>query len=243
MTPSVRTLGIIPARYGSTRFPGKPLVDISGKSMIQRVWEQASLAKLDTLVVATDDDRIYEFVASFGTAMMTSPHHMSGTDRCAEVADRLDPDFGYDVVINVQGDQPFIDPDIIDRLILSVAEPDVEISTLCCPIKSSRELLDPASVKVVLATSGKALYFSRSPIPFVQGRDTSEWTESYSFKKHIGTYGFKRRVLSQVAALAATPLEGAEQLEQLRWLERGYSISVIEVTSEVKSIDRPEDLD
>lgn len=242
MIPSVRTLGVIPARYGSKRFPGKPLVDIKGKSMIQRVWEQASLARLDALVVATDDERIYEHVAAFGTAMMTSPHHLSGTDRCAEVCDRLDPDCGYDVVVNVQGDQPFIDPDIIDRLLKSVAEPDVEISTLCCPITSSRDLLQPDIVKVVCTANSKALYFSRSPIPFVQGHDPRQWADTFSFKKHIGTYAFRRRVLSQLANLAPTPLEEAEQLEQLRWLEHGYAIDLVHINSDVKAVDTPEDL-
>jgi 3-deoxy-manno-octulosonate cytidylyltransferase (CMP-KDO synthetase) len=243
MTPSVRVLGIIPARYESKRFPGKPLAQINGRSMIQRVWEQASLAKLDNLIVATDDDRIYEHVAQFGSVIMTSGQHQSGTDRCAEAVNRMDPDCGYDIIVNIQGDQPFIDPGIIDSLVRSVAEPDIEISTLSCPVSSSRDLLDPGVVKVVVDRNGHALYFSRSPIPFLQGHDPTRWSDQFPYKKHIGTYAFRRRVIDQLAQLPSGLLEVAEQLEQLRWLEHGYTIRVVEIEGDVKAVDRPEDID
>lgn len=240
--PAVRTLGIIPARYGSKRFPGKPLAEIRGKTMIQRVWEQASLAKLDHLVIATDDDRIYEHAADFGVVVMTSPDHASGTDRCAEAAERVDPHGQYDVVLNIQGDQPFIDPEYIDRLVRTVAEPNVDVATLCCRLSSSRDLLDPAIVKVVVSINGTALYFSRSPVPYVQGHEPGEWTARFAFQKHIGTYAFKRRILSALSVLTTTPLEEAEQLEQLRWLEHGYTINLVDVPADILSVDRPEDI-
>jgi 3-deoxy-manno-octulosonate cytidylyltransferase (CMP-KDO synthetase) len=210
--------------------------------MIQRVWEQASLAGLDKLVVATDDARIYDHVSAFGHVVMTSPHHLTGTDRCAEAIEQVDPEYTCDVVINIQGDQPFIDPIVIMQLARAAAERDLDMSTLSCPIEQGPDLVNPAIVKVVVDANDEALYFSRSPVPFVQGIDRGAWLESHPFRKHIGTYAFKRSVLAQLGRLPSTPLEQAEQLEQLRWLEHGYAIYVHHIATDIRSIDTPEQL-
>lgn len=238
----MKVAGIIPARYGSTRFPGKPLAIIHGKSMIRRVYEQAAKAKkLSVVVVATDDQRIMNEVERFGgKAMMTSPDHHSGTDRCAEVLDALDEKF--DVVINIQGDEPFIDPEKIDLLTGMFDNPGVDIATLSTKIKDRTELENPNVVKLVKALTGKALYFSRSVIPFLRNPDSNSPVKPHDFLKHIGIYAYRSAVLHRIVKLEPGVLEKAESLEQLRWLEHGFHIYVSETESEGFAVDTPEDL-
>lgn len=232
----MRILGIIPARYASTRFPGKPLAMIGGQSMIERVVEQARKAsKLDAVLVATDDHRIFDHVHSFGAeAVMTSPDHQSGTERCLEAAQSLTGTI--DAVINIQGDEPFIQADQIDA-VAGLIDDGAEIATLARPM-SYTLASDPNKVKVVIDRHGKALYFSRSPIP--HHRDGA--AEESTFLKHLGIYGYRYGTLQHIAQLEPTPLEIAEKLEQLRWLESGYSIHVAETDYESPAIDTPEDL-
>ncbi|MCK4676613.1 MAG: 3-deoxy-manno-octulosonate cytidylyltransferase [Bacteroidales bacterium] len=236
-------IGIIPARYGSTRFPGKPLAMINGKSMIQRVFEQAEKSKrLSEILVATDDERIATHVEGFGgVAMMTSPDHKNGTERCAEVINHMD-NFNYDVVVNIQGDEPFLNPDQIDELIACFQDPEVQIATLATKIETTPELADTSSVKVVIDNQGNAIYFSRSIIPFIRDVKTPNWVNSYPFYKHIGIYAFRTKTLIKIARLAPTPLELAESLEQLRWMVNGYKIHVKVVTTKSVGIDKPDDL-
>jgi 3-deoxy-manno-octulosonate cytidylyltransferase (CMP-KDO synthetase) len=238
--------GIIPARYASTRFPGKPLADILGKSMICRVYEQASAASsLSEVWVATDDQRIYNHVADFGgKVMMTSTSHRTGTERCMETVNMLEKDGKhFDVVINIQGDEPFIDPLQIDKVAGCFIRPEVDIATLMKEIGSNDELFSPNIIKVVADHNGKAIYFSRSPIPYLRGKDESEWTNVHKYFKHIGIYAFRTEILKKVTKLTPTPLETAESLEQLRWIENGYAIHIEETQSESHSVDTPEDLD
>lgn len=238
------TLAIIPARFASTRFPGKPLVDIDGKSMIQRVYEQASMAKsLAKVVVATDDERIFAHVEGFGgNVVMTSTQHRSGTDRCAEVLAHFQNDYPY--VVNVQGDEPFIQPQQIDLLVHFIQTKNFGIATLSKRIELLETINNHNVVKVVFGQkSGNALYFSRSPIPFVRDVPADQWLEKFTFFKHIGLYAFRAETLPKLAALPPTPLEVAESLEQLRWLEHGYSIGVVETPWETQGIDVPEDLE
>jgi 3-deoxy-manno-octulosonate cytidylyltransferase (CMP-KDO synthetase) len=235
-------LGIIPARFASTRFPGKPLVDIRGKSMIQRVYEQASQARcLDKVVVATDDERIFRHVLGFGGEVrMTDPAHRSGTDRCAELAQML-PE--AEIVLNIQGDEPFIQPQQIDLLVDTLLErPGFAIATLAKRIEEAEQLYNPNVVKVVFAPAQGALYFSRHPIPYLRGVPPEGWLAQHDFFKHIGLYGFRREALRSVAALPPSPLEEAESLEQLRWLENGWRIAVARTEWETTGIDTPEDL-
>lgn len=242
MQPQQKTLGIIPARYASTRFPGKPLVDIDGKSMIRRVYEQVCAASLiDEVVVATDDARIYEHVQAFGgKVQMTASSHRSGTDRCAELADQMSQ---FDIVVNIQGDEPFINPGQIDQVIQPLMEqPKVEIATLAKRLKDQDALFDPNVVKVVFNQKRQALYFSRSTIPYLRDVPTTQWLDQAKFYKHIGIYGFRREVLLELAKLVPGILEQYESLEQLRWLEAGYSIHVGVTQWETFGIDRPEDL-
>lgn len=240
----MKVLGVIPARYESTRFPGKPLVDIRGKSMIARVYERCCKAKnLDQVIVATDDQRIYDHVASFGgQVMMTSERHRSGTDRCAEVAAKLQE---LEIVVNIQGDEPFIDPNQIDQLVRLFDEEssEVDIATLAKKIDSEKALLDPNIVKVVFNARSEALYFSRSTIPFVRNLASSQWLRHHDFYKHIGIYAFRNEVLQKCAALSQGRLEIMESLEQLRWLEAGYNISIGLTELETMGIDTPEDLE
>lgn len=235
-------LGVIPARFASTRFPGKPLADIGGKSMIRRVYEQAAKAKcLDELIVATDDERIVEHVLAFGgEVMLTRDDHPSGTDRCAEVARRY-PEAQR--ILNIQGDEPFIQPEQIDLLMETlVANRRFSIATLAKKMEDPGLLSNPNVVKVVFSQKQGALYFSRHPIPFLRGVKPEEWLSQHTFYKHIGLYAFRRGALLQVARLAPTPLERAESLEQLRWLEHGLGIAVGITTWETVGIDMPEDL-
>jgi 3-deoxy-manno-octulosonate cytidylyltransferase (CMP-KDO synthetase) len=236
-------LGIIPARYGSTRFPGKPLVNINGKSMIQRVYEQSCKSKrLGKVIIATDDERILRHVADFGGEVaMTSPRHLSGTDRCAEIIGRESGK--WDAVVNIQGDEPYIQPEQIDLLCSCFELPDVSIATLVKRINSPEELFNHNNVKVVLNKRNEAIYFSRSPIPYNRNFPEQEWLKHSVYYKHIGIYGYRSKVLSEIASLSKTNLEVTESLEQLRWIENGYSIHAAVTTFETVSIDTPEDLE
>lgn len=239
-----KTLVIIPARYESTRFPGKPLALLGGKPVIQWVWEAVSpMAEVAKAVVATDDSRILSAVEGFGgVAMMTSSTHRSGTDRCAEVLAALEArGERYDAVVNVQGDEPFITADTVRTLIRALDGSD--IATLCTPIHDNAELFSPNNVKVVFATDGRALYFSRQPIPYQRGVAEGEWVARHRYFKHIGIYGFAGDTLSRVARLPQGELERCESLEQLRWLENGFSIAVSEVAEASVGIDTPADLE
>jgi 3-deoxy-manno-octulosonate cytidylyltransferase (CMP-KDO synthetase) len=233
-------LGIIPARYASTRFPGKPLVIIDGKPMIQRVYEQALKSDLDAVVVATDDVRIADTVRSFGgNVVMTSENHPSGTDRCAEALTIFEGD--WKAVVNIQGDEPYIQPSQINA-IASLLKNGAPIATLVKKIDNTEELNNINSPKVVKSTNGDALYFSRQPIPFQKGVDISDWLKHGTYYKHIGIYGYQSAVLPQLTQLKQGILEMAESLEQLRWLENGYSIMTAETTENTVAIDTPEDL-
>jgi 3-deoxy-manno-octulosonate cytidylyltransferase (CMP-KDO synthetase) len=235
-------LGIIPARYASTRFPGKPLVDIAGKSMIQRVYEQAKkCAQLSEVIVATDDDRIFEHVQGFGgKAVMTSSSHQSGTDRCAEVAEKY---LEFDVIINIQGDEPYIDPEQINKLISCFKEADTQLATLIKKVSNEQDLHNTNSPKVIVNKNSEAIYFSRSPLPHIRGQEPQNWLQHFTYFKHIGIYGYRADILKQITKLPVSPLEKAESLEQLRWVENGYKIRVAETEIETIAIDTPEDLD
>jgi 3-deoxy-manno-octulosonate cytidylyltransferase (CMP-KDO synthetase) len=238
---NLKAIGIIPARYASTRFPGKPLVDIAGKSMIQRVYEQASKAKsLSKVVVATDDVRIADEVKRFGGEFVfTSPEHQSGTDRCAEVIEQLP---GYDIVINIQGDEPFIEPAQIELLASCFTEEKVQLATLIKSINSQESVYNPNSPKVVIDINGRAMYFSRSPIPFIRNGEPGVWAEKHQFYKHIGIYGYRTESLKAITKLPPSSLEIAESLEQLRWIENGFYIQTKITDLETVAIDTPEDL-
>lgn len=238
-------IGIIPARYQSTRFPGKPLVDIKGKSMIRRTWEQAKKA-LDNVVIATDDDRIVKAVEGFGgNVLMTSHDHHSGTERCAEAVAAITAATGkeYDVVINIQGDEPFIDPLQIRLLADSFNKHRAGIATLVKKIDLAGDIFNPNLPKVVFSNEGYALYFSRSPIPYVRGHQQKEWFDTHCFYRHIGMYAYRTGVLMEITGLEPSSLEIAESLEQNRWLENGYSIKVLETSLDTISVDTPEDLE
>jgi 3-deoxy-manno-octulosonate cytidylyltransferase (CMP-KDO synthetase) len=238
----MKTLGIIPARYASTRFPGKPLVDIAGKSMIQRVYEQAKKCiDLSEVIVATDDDRIFKHVHDFGgRAVMTSPDHQSGTDRCAEVALKHSE---YDVIINIQGDEPYIDPEQITKLISCFNVRDTQIATLIKKVLTEQELHNTNSPKVIVSKHSEAIYFSRSPLPHIRGQEPQNWLQHFTYFKHIGIYGYRADILQQITKLPVSSLEKAESLEQLRWIENGYKIKVAETKLETFAIDTPEDLE
>jgi 3-deoxy-manno-octulosonate cytidylyltransferase (CMP-KDO synthetase) len=237
----MKTLGIIPARFASTRFPGKPMVLIHGKTMIQRVYEQAQLSDLKQVVIATDDKVIYNHAQSFGAnVIMTSPHHRSGTDRIAEVANQIEAD----IMVNIQGDEPFIDPRQINALTQFLIDNDsLQIATLCKQITDNEQLVSPNIVKVVRSLSSKALYFSRNPIPFLRDVTTENWLSQQAHFKHIGMYAFRKNALMNIAKLEATDLEKYENLEQLRWLEHDFAIGVLETDIETIGIDTPEDLE
>ena len=239
----MKTLGIIPARYASTRFPGKPLIDIQGKSMIQRVYEQATKSlSLDMIVVATDDAQISDHVLAFGgLAVMTDTNHESGTDRCAEII-RMQEFSEYEVVINIQGDEPFIQPSQIDLVCSLFEDPVTEIGTLVKKIEDSSELENPNLPKVVCNVNEDAIYFSRSPIPYLRGKEMKDWIHHHAYYKHIGIYGYRTWVLKEISVLQKGKLEQAESLEQLRWLENGYKISTAKTDLETLAIDTPEDL-
>ena len=233
----MQVIGVIPARYDSVRFPGKPLVDIRGKTMIQRVYERASLAKeLDLVIVATDDIRIRDAVKAFGgLVQMTSRSHPSGTDRVAEAALKYPK---ADLILNIQGDEPFIFPEQIDQLVSFMHKRKIlGIGTMAKSISDQNLIEDPNVVKVVFDEEGQALYFSRLPIPYQRDK-----TVPSNYHKHIGLYIFRSNVLQQVTKLEPHPLEKIERLEQLRWLANGYKIGIAETTLESIAIDHPEDL-
>ena len=238
----MRVLGIIPSRYGSSRFPGKPLVDLMGKSMIQRVYEQAKkCTAFDTIVVATDDDRIFDHVKSFGgEVVITSTEHESGTVRCGEVLNSFSD---YDIVVNIQGDEPLIRPEQLQLLVDLFSDESVEIGTLVKEIKQEADVRNPNRIKVVLDEKGNGIYFSRSPIPHVANTPHSAWLEKNTFFKHIGIYAWRKNTLTSLLNLPACPLEKIESLEQLRWLYYGYKIRTVETTIETPNIDAPEDVE
>jgi 3-deoxy-manno-octulosonate cytidylyltransferase (CMP-KDO synthetase) len=238
----MKILGIIPARYASTRFPGKPLVDITGKVMIQRVYEQCMKCQsLSDVIVATDDERILNYIHDFGgKAVMTSTGHQSGTDRCAEVAANH-PE--YDVVINIQGDEPYIDPVQISKVAACFIDEGTQIATLIKKITHAEDLHNVNSPKVIINKLGEAIYFSRTAVPYIRGHEPADWLAHYTYFKHIGIYGFRSVVLQAVTRLPISSLEKAESLEQLRWIENGYRIKVAETDLETQSVDTPEDLE
>lgn len=237
----MRILGIIPARFASTRFPGKPLADIKGKSMIQRVYEQACKAKkVNEVIVATDNKRIYEHVISWGgNVVMTSAEHLSGTDRCREAYEKTGEVFDY--IINIQGDEPFIEPGQIDTL-AALLDGETELATLIKEIEDPADIINPNVVKVV---KGKnyGLYFSRSPIPHFRNASIEKWVSKHIYFRHIGIYAYRTDILKEITELSQGELEKAESLEQLRWLENGYSIKIAETSFESFGIDTPEDLE
>lgn len=234
--------GIIPARYASTRFPGKALADVGGKSMIQRVYEQAAKSPaLSVLVVATDDQRIYDHVAAFGgKVVMTAHHHPSGTDRCYDALLQLDPAIKY--VINIQGDEPFIDPEQVNELAAVLQDGSTELATQMIPVATHEELFDKGEVKIVLNDRQEALYFSRMVIPFIKGVEEADWHNHHTYYRHVGMYAYRRDILERITALPVSPLEKAESLEQLRWLEHGFRIKCVPTKYESHCIDTPEDL-
>jgi 3-deoxy-manno-octulosonate cytidylyltransferase (CMP-KDO synthetase) len=237
----MKVLGVIPARYGSSRFPGKPLIDLKGKSMIRRVYEGAGRSKLiSELIVATDDDRIVDEVKSFdGNVMMTSEHHRSGTDRCGEVvSNHLD----VDVVINIQGDEPLVDPKQLDSLLKAFNDPNVQIATLGIQDRSEETRINDNRIKLVKDVNGDALYFSRSAIPYTD-RASEPVLQQMELLRHIGVYAFRRETLFKLIELPVTAIEQVESLEQLRWMYHGYKVRVVETTIETPNIDAPEDIE
>ncbi|WP_242928431.1 3-deoxy-manno-octulosonate cytidylyltransferase [Pontibacter vulgaris] len=235
-------LGIIPARFASTRFPGKPLTNINGKTMIQRVYEQAKKSGLTEVVVATDDTRILEHVLGFGgKAVMTAEHHQSGTDRCFEAYRLYNVPFEY--IINIQGDEPFIRPEQIDLVASCFRNPQTQLATLVKKITTEEELFNVNAPKVVLSTTGDALYFSRQAIPYCRNVPQDIWHKQHTYYKHIGIYGYRADILEQITQLPPSALELAESLEQLRWLENGFKITTALTEFETIGIDSPEDLE
>lgn len=235
-------LGIIPARYASSRFPGKPLTDILGKSMIQRVYEQAKKSiKLKDVLVATDDERIYNHVLSFGgKAVYTKAEHPSGTDRCYEAL--LNTKQSFDYVINIQGDEPFIDPTQID-LLCDVCDKQTELATLMIPVDSHEVLFDVGEVKITLNSNMEALYFSRMVIPYIKGKPQEEWHKHHTYYRHVGMYAYRSDVLENITKLQPSALENAESLEQLRWLENGYKVKCVITHFDSHCVDTPEDIE
>ncbi|NOR88083.1 MAG: 3-deoxy-manno-octulosonate cytidylyltransferase [Bacteroidales bacterium] len=238
----MKILGVIPARYASSRFPGKPLADIKGKSMIRRVYEQASkVSSLSSVVVATDDERIYNHVKTWGgEVMMTSTDHVSGTDRAYEVLSKQSEFF--DVLVNIQGDEPYIDPSQIEKVTESFVNKEIQIASLAKKITSKEELFSPNSVKVVIGENGQALYFSRAVIPFLRGVKEQDYLSQGEFFKHLGLYAYRTDILKEICHLKVSKLEKAEFLEQLRWLSAGFKISMGITTLEAMAVDTPDDL-
>lgn len=236
----MKFIGIIPARYASTRFPGKPLAMLGGRTVIQRVYEQAA-AVLEEAYVATDDKRIFKAVEEFGgRVVMTRQDHKSGTDRIEEAAEKIGTQ--ADVIINIQGDEPFIQKSQIETLKSLFENSETQIGTLGKKFESIEAATNPNSPKIVTDKNGFALYFSRSVIPYIRGKEQTEWLQHFPFLKHLGLYAYRRDVLRQITQLPQSPLELAESLEQLRWLENGYRIRVGLTDVETVGIDTPEDL-
>jgi len=240
----MRFLGIIPARYASTRFPGKPLVDLAGKPLVVRVYERVAHL-FDGLVVATDDKRIFDTVLDYGgKAVMTSPDHQSGTDRCFEAY--VNTGETFDVIVNVQGDEPFINPSQISLLKDCFQDETTQIATLVKPFPADagfEALFNPNTPKVILNAKRQAVYFSRSIIPYIRGKNHEEWLGSQLFYKHIGIYAYLSSVLKEITALPQSSLEKAESLEQLRWIENGYRIKAGISNEDTIGVDTPEDLE
>lgn len=241
-TATMKVLAIIPARYASSRFPGKPLIDIQGKTMIKRVYEQVTKSTLvSKVIVATDDQRIVNEVSDFGGhVMLTSEHHESGTSRCGEVVSEHS---NYDVIINVQGDEPLVQPSQIDAVLSLFSDAEVKIGTLVKAIKLESELFNPNRVKVVLNAKNEAIYFSRQPIPHQANVDEKNWLNQAQFWKHIGIYAWRKETLKTILRLKPSGLEKQESLEQLRWLYHGIPIQTIETEIETPNIDTPDDLE
>lgn len=236
----MKFIGIIPARYASSRFPGKPLAILGGKMVIERVYRQVEDA-LNDVYVATDDERIYKAVESFGgKAVMTSTKHKSGTDRICEAMAKIGSE--YDVVINIQGDEPFIQTSQIKTVMDCFNDPQTQIATLGKRFETIEAVQNPNSPKIVVDNNSYAMYFSRSPIPFIRGKETTEWLNNYPFLKHIGLYAYRTEVLKELSQLPQSSLESAESLEQLRWLQNGYKIKVGLTDVETIGIDTPKDL-
>ena len=238
----MKILGVIPSRYGSTRFPGKPLVEIGGKPMVWRVYEQTVKSKtLDKVVVATDDQRIHDAITGRGgEAVMTSTEHKNGTERCVEALEKSG--IKYDYVVNIQGDEPFIKAEHIDK-ITGLLDGKTEIATLVSEIKNEHTLMNVGVAKVVLNNRKEVIYFSRQVIPFLKGIKQKDWFGRYPFYKHVSLYGYRTDILKEIAGLEPTSLESAESLEQLRWLENGYRIQADITDYDGVSIDTPQDLD
>lgn len=237
--------GIIPARYASSRFPGKPLALVGNRTMIQRVYEQASKS-LDLVYVATDDKRIYNTVLEFGgNAVMTSPDHQSGTDRIAEAVLHIVEETGtrIDIAVNIQGDEPFIRPEQIDLLKDCFVDQTVEIATLIRKAESGEDIFNPNQPKVIINTKGDAIYFSRAAIPWFRDADQNDWPHKHVYYKHIGLYAYRTDVLKKITLLPRSPLEIAESLEQNRWIENGFLIRTAVTKWESVGIDTPEDLE
>ena len=233
-------IAIIPARYASTRFPGKPLAKLAGKPVIQHVYEKFTQTLQDTWV-ATDDQRIYETVEDFGgKAIMTRPDHKSGTDRIQEAVDKIGTK--ADIIVNIQGDEPFIQTSQIETICKLFEDPNTQIATIGKYFTDTQALINPNSPKIVTDINGFALYFSRSVIPFIRGIDKDLWLQHFKFIKHLGIYAYQRNVLKAITQLPQSPLEMAESLEQLRWLQNGYRIKVGLTDIETIGIDTPEDL-
>jgi 3-deoxy-manno-octulosonate cytidylyltransferase (CMP-KDO synthetase) len=236
--------GIIPARYASSRFPGKPLALIGNKSMIQRVYEQAGKS-IELVYVATDDVRISDAVQGFGgRVVMTSPDHQSGTDRCSEAADLIERQSGrkIDIVINIQGDEPFIKPEQIELVKECFTDENVQIATLVRKAEPGEDIFNPNQPKVILNAHGDAIYFSRATIPYIREAEKSDWSRKHDFYKHIGLYAYRTETLKQITRLARSPLEIAESLEQNRWIENGFRIRTAVTIWESVGIDTPDDL-
>lgn len=242
---TIHFAGIIPARYASSRFPGKPLALIGGKPMIQMVYEQAA-ASLEEVYVATDDERIFRTVTDFGgRAIMTSTEHRSGTDRCSEALERISNNSSRrpDVIINIQGDEPFIKIEQIELLKNCFTDANVDIATLVRKTTSGEDIFNPNQPKVIINSAGDALYFSRAAIPYVRDSRPEEWSIKHSYYKHIGIYAYRSSVLQSITKLSQSPLELAESLEQNRWLENGFRIRTAETPWENIGIDTPDDLE
>lgn len=237
----MKFIGIIPARYASTRFPGKPLALLGSKPVIQHVYEKVA-AVLEAAHVATDDERIYDVVKSFGgQVVMTRTDHKSGTDRIEEAIEKIGGE--WDVVVNVQGDEPFVAKSQLDTICHCFDDPTTQIATLGKPFESMEAVQNPNSPKIVVDNMGFAMYFSRSVIPYVRGKEKSSWLTHYPFLKHLGIYAYRKDVLRQVTQLPQSSLEIAESLEQLRWLQNGFKIKVGTTDVETVGIDTPQDLE
>lgn len=236
----MKFIGLIPARYASTRFPGKPLALLGGKPVIQRVYEQVA-SVLDDACVATDDERIFDCVKTFGgKVVMTRTDHKSGTDRIEEAIEKIGGD--YDVIVNIQGDEPFIQKSQIETVCRCFDDEKTQIATLGKPFTDMDAVANPNSPKIVIDNNSFAMYFSRSIIPFVRGKEQAEWLQHYPFLKHLGIYAYRRDVLRQITQLPQSSLEIAESLEQLRWLQNGFKIKVGLTDVETVGIDTPDDL-